>query len=148
MEEIGDSITPWLVKSIASAHRERAEQTFHEVEQTLGKALGYPWFKDDPKNFPDATEEDGVCVGEHVPETIALEAANEMARKDKQNQQFQELNTAQAEKIRALESRLRASELAGAEVDKVTRKVIDHNRHLLERINELELELIDPEGRR
>jgi hypothetical protein len=48
----------------------------NEVEQSLGQALGYyPWYKDDPKNFPDATEADGVCVGEHTPGTIAAEAA-------------------------------------------------------------------------
>lgn len=47
-----------------------------EISQILGKALGYPWFKDDQKNFPGATEEDGVCVGEHVAETLAMEAAN------------------------------------------------------------------------
>jgi len=46
-----------------------------EIEQTLGKALGYPWFKDDQKNFPGATEADGVCVGEHVAESLAAEAA-------------------------------------------------------------------------
>ena len=50
-------------------------ETNDEVEQALGKALGYPWFKDDKKNFPDATEEDGVCIGEHVTTTIADEAA-------------------------------------------------------------------------
>jgi hypothetical protein len=65
-----------LAKTMDSAQR-----VFHEVEQTLGKALGYPWYKDDPDNFPDATEADGVCVGEHVPESIALEAANTIARK-------------------------------------------------------------------
>ena len=47
-----------------------------EVEQILGKVLGYPWYKDDQKNFPGATEDDGVCVGEHVPETLAEEAAS------------------------------------------------------------------------
>lgn len=46
-----------------------------EICQTLGKALGYPWFKDDQKNFPGTIEADGVCVGEHVAETIAEEAA-------------------------------------------------------------------------
>jgi hypothetical protein len=59
--------------------KETAQRVFHEVEQTLGKALGYPWYKDDPKNFPDATDADGVCVGAHVPESIALEAANRIA---------------------------------------------------------------------
>lgn len=47
-----------------------------EVMQILAQAIGgYPWFKDDQKNFPDATEADGVCVGEHVPATLAMEAA-------------------------------------------------------------------------
>lgn len=50
------------------------------VSQTLGKVLDYPWFKDDQKNFPGATEANGVCVGEHVAETIAMEAAREIER--------------------------------------------------------------------
>lgn len=49
-----------------------------DVCQTLGKALGYPWFKDDQKNFPGATERDGVCVGEHVAASIAAEAAKRL----------------------------------------------------------------------
>ena len=43
--------------------------------QTLGKALGYPRYCDDQKNFPGATEADGVCVGDHVAESLAEEAA-------------------------------------------------------------------------
>lgn len=46
-----------------------------EVCQTLGQALGYPWYMSDLTNFPDATEENGVCVGDHVVESIATEAA-------------------------------------------------------------------------
>lgn len=46
-----------------------------EVCQSLGKALRYPWFKDDQLNFPGATEEHGVCVGDHVAESLAAEAA-------------------------------------------------------------------------
>lgn len=62
--------------------RERAAELIHAlnlecdlIAQTFGKALGYPWFKDDQKNFPGATENDGVCIGEHVPVTIAAEAS-------------------------------------------------------------------------
>lgn len=47
-----------------------------EVEQHLGKALHYPWYKDDQKNFLNTTEDDGVCIGEHTPGTIAAEARN------------------------------------------------------------------------
>lgn len=52
--------------------------TNDEVCQTLGKALGYPWFKDDQKNFPGATADDGVCVGDHIAESIAAEAASHL----------------------------------------------------------------------
>ncbi len=45
----------------------------NEIEQRCGKALGYPWYKDDQKNFPGTTDADGVCVGEHVAETIVAE---------------------------------------------------------------------------
>lgn len=47
----------------------------NDITQLLGKALGYPWYKDDQKNFPGATEADGVCVGEHVAVTLAAEIA-------------------------------------------------------------------------
>lgn len=51
------------------------QQEDRDVEQVLGKALGFPWFKDDQKNFPGTTEADGVCVGDHVAASIAMEAA-------------------------------------------------------------------------
>ena len=50
-----------------------------EVEQILGKALGYPWYADDLENFPDATEEDGVCVGDSIPASLADDAADKIA---------------------------------------------------------------------
>ena len=47
----------------------------HEIVQTLGKALGgYPWFKDDQKNFPGATEADGI-LGPDTAEVAADIAA-------------------------------------------------------------------------
>ena len=49
-----------------------------EISQTLGKVLGCPWFKDDPTNFPDATEADGVCVGDEVAESLAVGAARQI----------------------------------------------------------------------
>lgn len=72
--------------ALADAHEEsnKFRNGYYKVEnevcQTLGKALGYPWFKDDQKNFPGATEADGVCVGEHVAESIAAEAADVITR--------------------------------------------------------------------
>jgi hypothetical protein len=64
----------------------------HEIQQIAGKALGYPWFKDDQKNFPGATDQDGVCVGEHVGATIVQELANKY--------------TALLEKVKRQESRI------------------------------------------
>jgi hypothetical protein len=51
-----------------------------EICQTLGKALGYPWFKDDQVNFPGATEEQGVCVGDHVAATLSMDAARKIEK--------------------------------------------------------------------
>ena len=52
-----------------------AARSNDEICQTLGKALGYPRFKDDQRNFPGASDADGVCVGDHVAESLASEAA-------------------------------------------------------------------------
>ncbi len=56
--------------------------------QTLGKALGYPRYSDDPTNFPDATEADGVCVGPHVAVTLAQEAAERIKELELENGQL------------------------------------------------------------
>lgn len=57
-----------------------------EVEQVLGQALGYPWYKDDQKNFPGSTEKDGVCVGDHVPESLLAEASNYIQKLEIENE--------------------------------------------------------------
>ena len=64
-----------LIKDYA-AIIDRAREESEEIEQILGKALGYPWFKDDPKNFPTATEADGVCVGIETAWSLAMIAAD------------------------------------------------------------------------
>ena len=51
-------------------------KTCREVEEIAGRALGYPRFCDDQTNFPGATDADGVCIGDHVTETIVEELAN------------------------------------------------------------------------
>ena len=60
--------------------RAKCANVNEEICQTLGAALGYPRYVDDPTNFPDATEADGVCVGDHVAETLAVEAAERIRR--------------------------------------------------------------------
>jgi hypothetical protein len=62
----------------------RGIKGFDEIEQELGKALGYPWYKDDQKNFPGTTEANGVCVGDHVAESIAAEAAHRITTLEQQ----------------------------------------------------------------
>ena len=71
----------WILET-DSWDKERVHHTINglyreckEVEQTLGKALEYPWYCDDQQNFPGATREDGVCTGIHVAASIAAEAA-------------------------------------------------------------------------
>jgi hypothetical protein len=61
------------------AHLEKALSVREQdICQTLGIALGYPRFVDDQQNFPGATEAHGVCVGEHVAVSIAMEAARRL----------------------------------------------------------------------
>ena len=61
--------------------KDKWAESNHEIEQVLAQAIGgYPWYKDDQKNFPGATEKDGVCVGDHVPESLASEAAHTITR--------------------------------------------------------------------
>lgn len=55
--------------------REAVARENEEICQVLGRALVYPRYCDDPKNFPDATDADGVCVGDHVAVTLAMQAA-------------------------------------------------------------------------
>jgi uncharacterized coiled-coil DUF342 family protein len=82
-----------------------------EVCQRLGKALGYPWFKDDQENFPGATEESGVCTGEHVAESIAAEAATRIERLEARlawwdnasREMYEALNKAEAERDEAIQ---------------------------------------------
>lgn len=68
---------------LAELRRQIAGYQHHlrECEQIAGKALGYPWFKDDQANFPGATEEAGVCIGEHVGDTIVAELAAAYAKR-------------------------------------------------------------------
>lgn len=101
-----------VARAVAAEARVRGHQSeCDEVEQILGKALGYPWYKDDQKNFPNSTEADGVCVGEHVPSSIAMEAANRIRAAE-----------ARAEKMRA------ALELAEAAIDDC-QSWRSHNHH-------------------
>lgn len=84
-----------LQRALDAARRER-----HAVEQIAGRALGYPRFADDQKNFPGATEADGVCVGEHVAVTIVQELADTLtARRAAQIEK--------GEKVKELEEQLR-----------------------------------------
>lgn len=64
-----------VMRDAYRALQEAVMRESNDIEQILGKALGYPRYKDDPKNFPGSTEQDGVCVGDHVAASLAMEAA-------------------------------------------------------------------------
>ena len=73
-----------------------------EIEQILGKALGYPWYKDDPKNFPTATEADGVCVAPNTAASLAMHAADKIKMLDIREQDKQKIIDEQREEIAKL----------------------------------------------
>jgi hypothetical protein len=59
-----------------------------KIEQILGKALGYPWYKDDPDIFPKATEADGVCVGVETAWSLAMIAADKIKELEERNKKL------------------------------------------------------------
>jgi hypothetical protein len=76
----------WLLAELRERDRQLAEaqekakhyynacvKMEHEVTQVLGKALGYPEYG--PEVFENGQPDGSVCVGEHVAESIADEAA-------------------------------------------------------------------------
>lgn len=67
-------LTAAIAAALAEKEREWASHYFktaHEVEQILGKALGYPEADESIMEKPDGS----VVVGDHVPESLADEAA-------------------------------------------------------------------------
>ena len=58
---------------MAKALEKLSMESDNRIEQAIGKVLGYPAYKDDQKNFPNATESNGVCVGDHVAESLVME---------------------------------------------------------------------------
>lgn len=81
MSELEEGIAALRIQALEEKTA-RMLKEFEEVDQILGKALGYPLFKDDQANFPGAT---GVCVGEHVTVTLAMEAAELIAKLKKRH---------------------------------------------------------------
>jgi hypothetical protein len=49
-----------------------------EMCQEMGKALGFPWFYDDQESFPGSTAENGVCIGDHVAESLVTMVVRRM----------------------------------------------------------------------
>lgn len=52
----------------------------YNIEQTLGKALGYPRYGDLSGPTGDHEADDEVFTGEHIAETLAMEAVKEIER--------------------------------------------------------------------
>ena len=59
-----------------------------KIEQILGKALGYPWYKDNPDIFPNATEADGVCVGIETAWSLAMIASDRIKELEEKTKFF------------------------------------------------------------
>lgn len=76
-----------LIKDYA-AIIDKSRKESEEIEQILGKALGFPYYKDDPKNFPTATEADGVCVGDHTAWSLAMCAADKIKELEERNKKL------------------------------------------------------------
>ena len=82
--------------------RDKMIKESQEIEQILGKALGYPWYKDDLKNFPNATEADGVCIAPNTAASLAMHAADKIKMLDIREQDKQKIIDEQREEIAKL----------------------------------------------
>lgn len=105
------------------ADNERLRTAMRETDeficQTLAQALGYPWYKDDTENFPEATEESGVCVGEHTSDSLALDAADLIRS---QREHIAELKTAAEPHLISYRHFIEAWETNGRQ-----RSILDHD---------------------
>jgi hypothetical protein len=79
--------------------KDKMLQEFHNIEQILGKALGYPWSKDDPKNFPLATEKDGVTIGAETAWSLAMQAADKIKDLKERNEKLSKRHPTKEEAI-------------------------------------------------
>ena len=70
-----------------------------KIEQILGKALGYPWYKDDPDIFPKATEADGVCVGIETAWSLAMIAADKIKELEERNKKLSKRHPTEEEAL-------------------------------------------------
>ena len=86
----------------AVSQRDKMIKESEAIEQILGKALGYPWYKDDPKNFPNAAEADGVCVAPNTAASLAMHAADKIKMLDIREQDKQKIIDEQREEIARL----------------------------------------------
>lgn len=78
MRELAASRREYAAMASERDHYKRAACTIeHEVEQILGKALGYPVMG--PELFEDGKPNGDVCVGDHVAQSLAAEAAQRIA---------------------------------------------------------------------
>ena len=90
----------------------------NEICQTLGRALGYPRYCDDQENFPGTTDANGVCVGDHVAESIAVEAARAIGEL---RAQLAALDAAIAAAYRGKKIELLRSTLSTAAIEAIAR---------------------------
>jgi hypothetical protein len=90
----------------AERERDAALQDVDECQQIAGKALGYPWYKDDQKNFPNANDANGVCIGEHCGSSIVQELANALVKRRELCRRAERERDAAREEIRLLKLKL------------------------------------------
>jgi len=86
----------------AVSQRDKMLEEFHQIEQILGKALGYPWYKDDLKNFPNATEADGVCIAPNTAASLAMHVADRIKMMDIRELDKQRIIDSQEEDLETL----------------------------------------------
>lgn len=128
--EMRESVARLVVEKAALAAqlatlRAKSIASHEEICQTLGLALGYPRYCDDQINFPGSTEAHGVCVGDQVAETLALQAAERITALTQERNGWGDTAQAFAEQRDAWRAR---AEHAEAARDRLTKEAPDATR--------------------
>ena len=79
----------------------------NEIDQILGKALGFPnyWHKDGVIVLPDvegAVQDDAVCTGVHTPVTLAMTVASRLAAAEALPEKWAKMEAGHVEAARKL----------------------------------------------
>jgi hypothetical protein len=113
----------------------RMGQEMFEVEQTLGKALGYPEYT--AEFFPDGVPDGSVCSGELTPGLIAREAADRIRDLKAELEQTEQWAEEHGRTITKLEGQLQVARKGQADDPALLSRLLWDAREIVEMFEDI-----------